>query len=68
MPGRVCCLVRALPGVLAGGKNALSVASVEQLGKLHLAGNEQLVSHIFRLDVASNDKVRIPGASHACRN
>ena len=63
MPGRVCCLVRALPGMLPGGKNAFSVISVKQLGTLDLVGNEQLVSHIFRLDIASkysNGKVSVP--------
>ena len=51
--------------MLSGGKNAFSVTSVEQLGKLDLVGNEQLVSHIFRLDVASKDSkenVSFPGA------
>ena len=71
MQNRVSCLVRALPGMLTGGKNAFSVTSVEQLGKLDLGGNDQLVSHIFRLDVVSkdtNEKVSFPGTSHACED
>ena len=51
----VFCLVRALPGMLVGGKDALTVTSVQQLGTLDLRHNDELVSHVFRLDGTAKD-------------
>ncbi|KAI0241801.1 hypothetical protein LSAT2_018629 [Lamellibrachia satsuma] len=59
----VFCLVRALPGMLVGGKDALTVTSVQQLGTLDLRHNDELVSHVFRLDGTAKDpnaKISVP--------